>query len=1199
MIVMWDKNGKRILDLVGEKLWLVFILIAVLVVSFSSLASRGSDFTHMASSRMEKVIDKRLDILEEYMVEAINQPLDQWMELKNLPSDMIVYRYVYDTLQSWNNQFAIENDDIDNKLVIKRLANPKYNIESQLTDVTSQWQFLNVGPKWYIIKKITDGIRCQVIAGLEIKSMIGVQSRNGVNRRLKLSDRFALYPISYAGGAPVMVKGVPLIKVVQEDANVLPMGMMSYVSWLAITLILLAFLLYLLKRRTIKHMLLTVANIVVAIVTFYLLGRRLDNTTAVFSPNIYAQGDFFYSLGALLLVNTAIFLIVCCVYMVGPALIRMLLRPKHSRFCSALFGFAILLSVAGIIFYIHRTFSGIVVNSNISLELYKISEIDRYTIYVYVSYMALLVTIPMLLQLLRPLVRHYLHIRYNVNTRVWRMIFCILCSLYLLLTSTILSSRKEASNVGVWANSMSVDRNMGFELQLKNIENYIANDPLVFRLVSISGDYSIVLGRIRETYLNKIAQDYDLMMNVFEDDHPDQTIVDFFNERIKDGTQISDDSRFYYTRTTSGRARYTAMFVYYVPSRGVVRIFIGIDSKVDKAGRGYSAISGAVSSNSGILLPHYSYCKYLNGKLVTYKGEYAYPTVLPVKMGLLENGETSTWRIIDQYVHFINKVADDEIIIISRPKNDYMQYLMSFLLMALLCYMAVSILSLFRQRPSVFEKNYYSSRINTLFFLSLTATLVIMAVISVIFVYRRNDANTKSIMISKINTIQSLVEATSTDLHDYNEFNSSKMRISLRNISDYTRSDLTLYTKDGRAFRSTAPDAFDKLILVSRMPQDAYRSIMYQNRRYYIQKEFFCNQPYYNMYAPIFNKKGDMLAILGAPFTDSGLDFMNDAVTHSIFIITLFFILLIVTRMLTGRVIERMFKPLINMGSKMMSARNGGLEYIIYDREDEITSVVRAYNLMVHDLSVSLAQLTVAERDKAWREMARQVAHEIKTPLTPIKLQIQRLQRLRSKKSPNWEERFDSILPTIITSIDQLADTANDFSSFAKLYSEEHQLINLDKMVNEIVNMFSEKDNMTFEYIGLNDAMIMGPKPQLYRVFVNLITNAIQAIENEAREQQDAGGTPGMGYIRLSLRNSNEGEFYDVVFEDNGPGVKDEVRNKLFVPNFTTKSGGSGLGLAISKNILEVCGGTITYSKSFTLRGACFTVKLPKYKQNP
>ena len=189
---------------------------------------------------------------------------------------------------------------------------------------------------------------------------------------------------------------------------------------------------------------------------------------------------------------------------------------------------------------------------------------------------------------------------------------------------------------------------------------------------------------------------------------------------------------------------------------------------------------------------------------------------------------------------------------------------------------------------------------------------------------------------------------------------------------------------------------------------------------------------------------------------------------------------------------------------------------------------------------------------------------------------------LRARGDESWGERFDSMAPVILESIDTLTDTANEFSTFAKLYSEEPVTIELDRLISEQIALFDGRKGIDFQYIGLQGAVIEGPKPQITRVFVNLLTNAVQAVENQ----------PG-AKVYVSLRKSTREGFYDVVVEDNGPGVKDENRARLFTPNFTTKSSGTGLGLAICKNILERCGGEIFYSRSFTLGGACFTVRLP------
>ena len=333
---------------------------------------------------------------------------------------------------------------------------------------------------------------------------------------------------------------------------------------------------------------------------------------------------------------------------------------------------------------------------------------------------------------------------------------------------------------------------------------------------------------------------------------------------------------------------------------------------------------------------------------------------------------------------------------------------------------------------------------------------------------------------------------------------------------------------------------------------------------------------------------------LGGQIDRGSLDFKMEALLHAISIVTVFMILLLLARFITASAVNKMFKPLTEMGRKMNEASIENLEYIIYDRDDEVSQLVRAYNLMVHDLYDSTTQLTMSERDKAWATMARQVAHEIKNPLTPIKLQIQRLIRLKNNGNPVWMERFDAVSRDVLAQIDILTETANDFSTFAKLYMEEPVEINLDQLISDEVFLFDTKENIRFTYIGLKDALIIGPKPQLTRVLTNLIGNAIQAIEHKQQAEKEEGVPVSDGNIYISLRHSSKEGFYDIVIEDNRPGVSEENICRLFTPNFTTKNSGTGLGLAISRSVLERCAASIGYSSSFSLGGACFTIKYPK-----
>ena len=237
---------------------------------------------------------------------------------------------------------------------------------------------------------------------------------------------------------------------------------------------------------------------------------------------------------------------------------------------------------------------------------------------------------------------------------------------------------------------------------------------------------------------------------------------------------------------------------------------------------------------------------------------------------------------------------------------------------------------------------------------------------------------------------------------------------------------------------------------------------------------------------------------------------------------------------------------------------------------------------MVDDLEESTKKLAQTEREQAWSEMARQIAHEIKNPLTPMRLSIQHLVRLKQRGVDGWEQKFEEVAGSILEQIDILSETASEFSSFAKFYYEENTVLNLYNIITEQKILFDTRDNIRilFDYTS-EEACVFARKGQIIRVVVNLLSNAIQALE-----------AIGRGYVRISLSQKNGS--YVVSIEDNGTGVKDEDVVKLFKPNFTTKSSGTGLGLAISRNIIEQSGGTIWYSRS-ELGGANFSFSLPMY----
>jgi nitrogen fixation/metabolism regulation signal transduction histidine kinase len=241
---------------------------------------------------------------------------------------------------------------------------------------------------------------------------------------------------------------------------------------------------------------------------------------------------------------------------------------------------------------------------------------------------------------------------------------------------------------------------------------------------------------------------------------------------------------------------------------------------------------------------------------------------------------------------------------------------------------------------------------------------------------------------------------------------------------------------------------------------------------------------------------------------------------------------------------------------------------------------------MVEELQNSADRLAKSERESAWREMAKQVAHEIKNPLTPMKLTVQHLQRAWLDKSPHLDQMVERVSQTLIEQIETLSSIATAFSDFAKMPKVENVKLNLANILQTIVNLYSETENIQINYnvTGHKDLFVNADKDQLLSIFSNLIKNAIQSIPIER---------PG----RIEIGVETMADQYIVSIKDNGTGISPEQVEKIFVPNFTTKTGGTGLGLAMVKNMVESMEGAVWF-ETIEGEGAIFFVKLHRYQQH-
>jgi signal transduction histidine kinase len=322
------------------------------------------------------------------------------------------------------------------------------------------------------------------------------------------------------------------------------------------------------------------------------------------------------------------------------------------------------------------------------------------------------------------------------------------------------------------------------------------------------------------------------------------------------------------------------------------------------------------------------------------------------------------------------------------------------------------------------------------------------------------------------------------------------------------------------------------------------------------------------------------IGILYIPYYE--FDFLNDDKLNSI-LYSLGFVLLniiIISTFFAYFLSRYITKPLFQISNRLKLTKLSQTDnkIILKNPPKELAELVNSYNLMIDELEDSAVKLAKSERESAWREMAKQVAHEIKNPLTPMRLTIQSFQQNFNVDNKNGNIKVDEFSKSLIQQIDVMSSIAGAFSDFAKMPEQRKELLNLNQLIETSLEIFDKKF-INFSYDS-NEVLANLDKSQLIRVLTNLVKNAIQSVPKER--------TP---IIDVYLSDSTTHAIIKI--SDNGSGIDEEIKLKIFEPRFTTKSSGMGLGLSIISNIIKSFGGTIEFETKMNI-GTTFTITLPK-----
>ena len=392
--------------------------------------------------------------------------------------------------------------------------------------------------------------------------------------------------------------------------------------------------------------------------------------------------------------------------------------------------------------------------------------------------------------------------------------------------------------------------------------------------------------------------------------------------------------------------------------------------------------------------------------------------------------------------------------------------------------------------------------------------------------------------------------------------NTRGLNTDLRDLSYTYETDILVYDMQGRLIGSSVPQLIESGLISPIIAPEPFFTDSVERICY----EQIGSVPYLTVYTPFYNGNMVQIGYIAVPCYVSSAQVDQEVAEYIGRFLPPYVFLLILAFIIAVIVTRRLTRNMRSMADTMHHFQLGKDNYIHYEANDELGELIRQYNAMVKQLEQSTIRLAQSERESAWRTMARQIAHEINNSLTPMKLSVQQLQRI--KGTEYFDERFDHASRLLLEQFDDLGRIATTFSDFAKMpeiHPSETDIA--EKLFSSVTLMRMSDPSIPIRYVGPESGVLAYADPeQVGHVFTNIIKNALQALQG--RKNSD---------IIVILKVADRVE---ISISDNGPGIPETIQSKIFMPNFTTKSTGMGLGLAITKNIVDGSEGSITFETS-------------------
>ena len=766
----------------------------------------------------------------------------------------------------------------------------------------------------------------------------------------------------------------------------------------------------------------------------------------------------------------------------------------------------------------------------------------------------------------------------------WICIFGIFSSALL----TEFNYQKELKNRVFFAENLALERDIYIEEIFDNVAATITQDPFIKKVSNLFIPRNRIIEQINEAYLKeKFSTKYEYSVHLYTSDStgtkgedvPYQYFAQFINE-----AKATGNPNLYYWNNDLGQQRYIADIPILADNRKYYKIVISLEPKTIEKLSDYPELLLDKSFDLQKRFEEYNYAIYKNKKKIKdNQGDYTEALTFNISK---ENNQTISKNGYNYLVHQTN---DNRVIIVGKKIEDIAS------LFSLFSYMFCLSLALFSIMMLI---NRLSERLPSgqLLNIRLSASLRnkiqnnVVAIVVLAFIgigvttvfYFRSEA--QDYHAGRLERKARSVDETVIYEMEKNQALDSFYLPDIKALSQIHSLDVNLYDFDGEIINSSQPEIITKNLLSRRMDPVAYHGIYNLQKKLEYRKEKIGNLNYSAAYMPVM-RNDKIVAFIGLPYYSEVENSRKDIGAFmgrllNVYVV-IFIIAGIVTFVLTGQITNPLDKLSKQMQNVTLGQHNEPLEW---GTEDEIGVLIAEYNKMLKELEKSANLLARSEREGAWREMAKQVAHEIKNPLTPMKLQIQFLQRAYKSRPEDIGPLLKRTAYTMIEQIDGLTRIASDFSNFAKMPTANNEYLQLNTIVKSVYQLFSKEEDVKLK-INLTEAQcsIFADKDQIIRVLNNVIKNAIQAIT--LTTDYDGNG-------QVDIQLERKGDVAIVSIKDNGSGISEDKRDKVFVPNFTTKSSGTGLGLAMSKNIVETTGGRIYFETEVGV-GTTFFVEIP------